>query len=120
MAQASAGADSKKKRLLSTECDVGGRIFEVELLILSNGCFSSITEDKTPRMGAITVAVKTGERSTFSSLIPESKGRIFAGMVGEMLAEKLHGIAVVSLYLREELDAASMKTLINEVRKLLN
>ncbi len=71
-------------------------------------------------MGAITVAVKTGERSTSSRLIPESKGAIFAGTVGEMLAEKLGGIAVVSLYLREELDSASMKTLINEVRKLLN
>ncbi len=111
---------TEKKRLLSAECNVGGRIFEVELLVLSNGCFSSITEDRVPRMGAITVAVRTGERSASSALIPESKGSIFAGMVGEMLAEKLRGIAVVSLYLREELDAASMKTLINEVRKLLS
>ena len=112
--------EPEKKRLLSAECNVGGRVFEVELLILSNGCFASITEDKTPKMGAITVAVRTGERSASSTLIPESKGTIFAGMVGEMLAEKLHGIAVVSLYLREELDTTSMKTLINEVRKMLN
>jgi hypothetical protein len=111
---------SERKRLLAAECNVGGRIFAVELLILTNGVFSSISEDKSPRMGAITVAVRTGERSTSSSLIPESKGAIFAGMVGEMLAEKFRGIAVVSLYLREELDSASMKTLINEVRKLLN
>jgi hypothetical protein len=111
---------SAKKRLQSVQCDVGGRIFQAELLLLSNGCFASISEDKSPRMGAITVAVKTGGRSTSSSIIPESKGAIFAGMVSEMLAEKLKGIAVVSLYLREELDSASMKTLINEVRKLLN
>ena len=71
-------------------------------------------------MGAITVAIKSGERLTSSALIPESKGVIFAGMVGEMLAGKLRGIAVISLYLREELDTTSMKTLINEVRKLLN
>lgn len=109
-----------KKRLLSSESNIGGRIFEVEILVLSNGCFASITEDKAARMGAITVAVKTGERFASSNLIPESKGAIFAGMVGEMLAEKLRGIAVISLYLREELDAASMKTLINEVRKLLS
>lgn len=99
---------------------MGGRIFEVELLLLSNGCFSSITEDKTPKMGAITVAVRSGEGSRSSALIPEIKGGIFAGTVGEMLAEKLRGIAVVSLYLREELDTIAMKTLINEVRKLLN
>jgi hypothetical protein len=120
MSQTDSDSSRDRKRLLSAECNVGGRVFEVELLLLANGCFSSISEDKTPRMGAITVAVKTGERSTSSSLIPESKGSIFAGMVGEMLAEKLRGIAVVSLYIREELDTASMKTLINEVRKLLN
>jgi hypothetical protein len=112
--------DATKKRLLSAESNVEGRIFEVEILIMSNGCFASITEDKMPRMGAITVGVKTGERFASSTLIPESKGAIFAGMVAELLAEKLRGIAVVSLYIREELDAPSMKTLINEVRKLLN
>src|SRR5271169_6515115 len=106
-------------RLLSSECNVGGRVFEIDLFPLSNGCFASISEGKMARMGAITVAIKSGERFTSSALIPESKGGIFAGMVGEMLAEKLHGIAVISLYLREELDSSSMKTLINEVRNLL-
>jgi hypothetical protein len=108
------------KRLLSSQCNVGGRVFEIDLLILSNGCFASISEGVSAKMGAITVAIKSGERFTSSSLIPESKGGIFAGMVGEMLADKLHGIAVISLYLREELDTSSMKTLINEVRNLLN
>jgi len=120
MPEGTTNVGPERKRLLSVECNVGGRVFEVEILFLSNGCFASITEDKTPKMGAISVAVRTGERSSSSALIPESKGMIFAGMVGEMLAEKLHGIAVVSLYLREELDTNSMKTLINEVRKLLN
>lgn len=120
MSAVSSGAEgSGKKRLFSTEANVGGRIFEIEILVLSNGCFASITEDRSPRMGAITVGVKTGERFASTSLIPESKGGIFAGMVGEILAEKMHGIAVVSLYVREELDTASMKTLINEVRRLL-
>jgi hypothetical protein len=70
-------------------------------------------------MGAITVSIRTGEMATSSALLPTGKGNMFAGMVGELLAEKLRGIAVVSLYLREELDSESMKTLINEVRKLL-
>jgi hypothetical protein len=109
----------EKKRLFSARSNVGGRVFEIEILLMSNGCFASISEDKSPRMGAITVGVKTGERFASTSLIPESKGGIFAGMVGEILAEKMHGIAVISLYVREELDAASMKTLINEVRNLL-
>src|ERR1700719_951899 len=112
--------EDSKKKLLSSESNVVGRIFVIDLLRLSNGCFASISEDHVGRIGAITVAVKTGERSSSSALIPESKGRSFAGTIGEMLAEKLKGIAVVSLYLREELDTSTMKTLINEVRNLVN
>ena len=85
---------------------------------MANGCFASISEDQGPRIGAISVAVKTGERVTTSSLLPESRGRIFAGMIGELLASKTKGIAVISLYLREELDPVMMKTLINEVQSL--
>lgn len=91
----------------------------IDILTMSNGCFASISEDKTPRIGAITVSIKTGERAASSNLIPESKGSIFASMVGEMLADRLRGIAVVSLYLREELDSSTTKTLINKVRSLL-
>ena len=120
MAEHARDKDSESKGLLSSECNVEGRVFEIDLLTLTNGCFASISEGKSARMGAITVAIKSGEKFTSSALIPESKGAIFAGMVGEMLAVKLHGIAVISLYLREELDTSSMKTLINEVRNLLN
>jgi len=110
----------KGSRLLTSESNIGGRVFVIEILPMANGCFANISEDQVARIGAITVAVKTGERSSSSALIPESKGSIFAGMIGEMLADKLKGIAVVSLYLREELDTPTMKTLINEVRNLVN
>jgi len=109
----------EEKRFRSFEREIGGRIFRVDLLVMTNGCFASISEDRAPRMGAISVTIKSGERATTSALLPESKGRIFAGMVGELLANKVRGIAVVSLYLREELDPATMKTLINEVQGLL-
>jgi hypothetical protein len=111
---------ASERKLLSSSCNIKGRIYVIDLLQFVNGCFASVSEDQNAKMGAITVSIKTGERATSSSLIPESKGSIFAKMIGELLADKLHGIAVVSLYLREELDADSMKTLINEIRKLLN
>ena len=117
------GTDTRSeedRRILSQSYDVRGRVFVVEVLRMHNGCFASISEDSAPRMGGITLTIKS-ERGTVSSssLIPERKGSLFASMVGELLAEKLGGIAVVSLYLREEIDTDSMKTLINEVRKLV-
>ncbi len=115
-------SDTKEpgKRLISRRYEINGRVFVVDLLVFSNGCFASLSEDQNRKIGAITVSIKTTERAVSSSLIPESKGSIFAKMVGELLAEKLKGIAVVSLYIREELDIETMKTLINEVRKLLD
>ena len=109
-----------ERRLNSFSSNIKGRIFVVDLLEFANGCFASISEDRAPKIGAITVSIKTAERAASSSLIPESKGSIFAKMIGELLADRFRGIAVVSLYLREELDTDSMKTLINETRKLLN
>lgn len=112
--------DNTGRKHLSSKCDIKGRIYAIDLLIFVNGCFANISEDQGGKMGAISVSIKTGERATSTSLIPESKGSIFARMIGELLADKLHGIAIISLYLREELDTDSMKTLINEIRKLLN
>lgn len=106
--------------LVSGKYEIKGRVFVADLLLFTNGCFASISEDQNRKIGAITVSVKTAERAVSSSLIPESKGSIFAKTVGELLAEKSKGIAVVSLYIREELDIETMKTLINEVRKLLD
>ncbi len=111
--------DSSERKITSSKRSVNGRVYVIDLLQFSNGCFASISEDQNPRIGAITVSTSSGESATSSSLIPESKGSIFARMIGELLANKFHGIAIVSLYIREELDTDSMKTLINEVRNVL-
>ncbi len=106
------------ERVKSKQCNILGREFVIELLLLSNGCFVSISESPKPRMGAITLTVRSERSASSSTLIPDRRGSIFAGMVGEMLAERTKGIAVTSMYLREELESDSMKTLLNEVRKL--
>ena len=112
--------NEKDGRLLSQSCNVRGRGFVIEVLHMNNGCFASISENNSPRMGGITLTIKSKRGgASSSSLIPERRGSLFASMIGELLAEKLGGIAVVSLYLREEIDTDSMKTLINEVRKLV-
>jgi len=109
---------SSQNRLRSKQCDISGRVFAIDLLMMSNGCFVSLSEDANSKMGAITLSVRSDRGVGSSTLIPDRRGSIFASMLGEMLAEKTKGIAVTSLYLREELDPDSMKTLLNEVRKL--
>ena len=71
-------------------------------------------------MGAISISV-VGEKKTVlsSSLIPDRRGGMLASMLGETLAGNYGGIATISLYITDEVDAEIMKTLISEVRKLL-
>jgi hypothetical protein len=107
------------ERLFSKTSEIEGRIFTIDLLRLSNGCFVNVSEDPTPRLGAITISIKSAHRVNSSTLIPDRRGSIFSGMIGELIAEKTHGIAVVSLYLREEIDSAIMKILLSELGKLV-
>ena len=109
----------RKVQLLSKECTVEGRHFMITLLPFPNGCFVSISEDEKQRLGSITLSVRSAGHAISSPLIPESKGSLFASMVGEMLAQRLGGMAITSMYLRSEIGASGMKTLISEVRKLL-
>jgi hypothetical protein len=107
------------KRLFSKTAEIEGRIFTIDLFKLSNGCFANVSEDPVPRLGAITISIRSDQGLSSSTLIPDRRGSIFSGMLGEMIAQKTHGIGVVSLYLREELDSAIMKILLSEVGKLL-
>ena len=113
--------DSKDSnaRGLHTKCDVQGRTFLIDMLLMTNGCFASISEDSSSKMGAITVSIRSDRGTNSSTLIPDRRGGIFASTLGEFLAEKTRGIAVVSLFLRQELDSDSMRALMEAVRKQL-
>ena len=108
------------KRLFSKTSEIEGRIFTIDLFRLSNGCFANVSEDPTPRLGAITISIRSEQGVSSSTLIPDRRGSIFSGMIGELIAGKTHGIAVVSLYLREEIDSAIMKTLLSVISRLLD
>jgi hypothetical protein len=111
--------DSETRRLFSKTTEIEGRIFSIDLLKLSNGCFANVSEDRVPKLGAITISIRSDQGVSSSTLIPDRRGSIFSGMLGEMIASKMHGIAVISLYLREEIDSTIMKILLREVGKLL-
>ncbi len=120
MSSDSEGKDAPSRRLLSSKCVIDNRLFSVDLLKFSNGGIVDISEGKDSRIGAITVCIKGNQGVSSSSLLPDKRGSIFAEMVGELIAEKTSGIAIVSLYLKEYVDMNATKTLLNEVRELVN
>jgi len=107
-------------RHVSSRSEIEGRVFTLDLLRFSNGSFANISEDPVARIGAISISIRTQQGVNSSTLIPDRRGSIFSGMIGELIAEKTKGIAVVSLYLREEVDPQIMKILLNEISKLLD
>ncbi|MGI0078790.1 MAG: hypothetical protein ACRECH_04130 [Nitrososphaerales archaeon] len=113
-------AESKadSNRFLSSQCRIGSRSFNVEILKFNNGGFVDISEGHDARIGAISVCVKTNQGVVSTNLVPDRRGGIFAQMVGELVAERTSGMAIVSLYIKEEIDPNITKTLLNEVRTL--
>jgi hypothetical protein len=114
------GVDAQSKKLYSSKSIIGSRLFNIDVMKFTNGGFVDISEGKDSRIGAITMCIKGNHGVSSSTLLPEKRGSIFAEMVGELVAEKTSGIAIVSLYVKEDLDTNSTKTLLNEVRSLLN
>lgn len=107
-------------RLTSTRCSIDGREFSIEVLRMSNGCIATVSEDPEPKIGAISVSISSDKRTIHSSsLIPDRRGGMLSGMIGDTLIGKFGGIALVSLYLKAEVNSETMKTLINEVGKLV-
>lgn len=107
------------KRFVSVQSEIEDRVFTVDLLRLSNGCFANVAEGANPRLGAITISIKSQQGVNSSTLIPDPRGRIFARTLGELITERTEGIAVISLYLRAEVDSEITKLLLAQVSKLL-
>jgi len=107
------------ERFISIRKEIQSRIFIVEILRMSNGCFVSVSEDSKPRIALVTLSISTGDQVRTSSLLPERRGSLFSATIGEILARKTNGVVLASVYLREEIDHEIMKTLINEIDKML-
>ncbi len=120
MTSISDSSEARPSRFFSSKCAIGSRTFNIDFLKFSNGGIVDISEGKDSKIGAITVCIKGSQGVSSSSLLPDRRGGIFAEMVGELVAEKTSGIAIVSLYLKEDIDTNTTKTLLNEVTVLVN
>lgn len=98
---------------------ISGRDFHVSFNRLLNGGFISITEGSEPRFGAIVLALKSIGRVNSSVIIPEKHSSIISIMLAELLAKELDGIALLSIFLKDEVDSQVAKVLFSEIRNLI-
>ncbi len=96
-----------------------GRVFNLRLICLSNGCFLSISEGKEERIGSLTLSMMVYGRVQCTSVIPEKRAGVFAFIISEMVASLTKGITIVSLYVASDIGAELSRHLLDEVKYFL-
>ena len=105
-----ASEELQTKRI--TVCE---REFIITLMRLSNGCFATITEGMQSRLGSLVLAVKTEARVSSTTVFGGRWDALFSKMTADLLASRLNGIALVSVFMKEELEQEAMRQLFAEV-----
>ena len=98
---------------------VEGREFRLDLLRFTNGCFLSVTEGNSAKLGAVNLSIKTVDRSTSTALIPSRFGEVFPTMIGEIVASRVGGVVVTSLHLLSSTNQDTVRDILNGVKDLL-
>ena len=102
---------------LQSRFRAGERIFQVQVLRLANGCFLSISEGEDEKMGALTLAIRTGGTIHTSVLVPGRSSSTISSILAEMVANVTEGICITSFHALMEVDGQVMKTIIDEVKR---
>ncbi len=91
------------------------REFTIFILKASNGCFVSISEGITHRLGALSVSVVGSVGASTARVIPSKYDSIFLDMLSQRIASMLNGICIISMSINAPLDAAVMKSIMNNI-----
>ena len=98
---------------------IGNRSFSIYITKYSNGCFLSLSESETDRLGSLFLSVKTFNKIDSITIIPGKYGDVFSTILSQMIASSVDGIAIVSLFFLSEVDDNIMKVLTSQIQKLL-
>ncbi len=104
----------------SESISVSGRSFKLRLLGLANGCFLLVSEGDEERFGSLTLSMKMGERVEHTSMTPDMRAGVFAGVLADLAASICSGITIVSLYVKEELRPEAAKDLLKTIRDFMS
>ncbi|MCL4437323.1 MAG: hypothetical protein M1503_04940 [Thaumarchaeota archaeon] len=104
----------------SESVSVTGRSFKLRLMSLANGCFLLVSEGSEERFGSLTLSMKIGERVEHTSMTPDMRAGVFAGVLADLAASLCPGITIVSLYVREEMRPETASDLLKRIRDFIN
>ncbi len=103
------------EEFLQRTVKVGEREFLIRFIRMSNGCFISISEGNSHRIGALNVSLSTSMGVNSAKVIPSKYDSVFLNMVSERIASSMNGICIVSLHTTSALDLNAMKSIMESI-----
>ena len=94
------------------------RTFSLRTQKFENGFFISVSEDKD-KIGSMTISLATGPTPTTTTIIPSKNESLFLRLISERISTKMNGIALVSIFVKNELEPSTAKALMSEVMEMI-
>ena len=94
------------------------RTFSLRTQKFENGFFISVSEDND-KIGSMTISLATGPTPTTTTIIPSKNESLFLRLISERISTKMKGIALVSIFVKNELEPSTAKALMSEVMEMI-
>ena len=94
------------------------RTFSLRTQKFENGFFISISEDND-KIGSMTISLANGPTPTTTTIIPSKNESLFLRLISERISTKMKGIALVSIFVKNELEPSTAKALMSEVMEMI-
>ena len=94
------------------------RNFSLFVQKFENGYFISVSEEEN-RIGSIVASLATGPNPVTTTVIPSRTESLFLKLVSERISTRIRGIALVSAYIKKELEPDTVKGLMSELMDMI-
>ena len=94
------------------------RTFSLRTQKFENGFFISVSEDND-KIGSMTISLANGPTPTTTTIIPSKNESLFLRLISERISMKINGIALVSIFVKNELEPSTAKALMSEVMEMI-
>ena len=94
------------------------RTFSLRTQKFENGFFISVSGDKD-KIGSMTISLATGPTPTTTTIIPSKNESLFLRLISERISTRMKGIALVSIFVKNELEPSTAKALMSEVMEMI-
>ena len=94
------------------------RTFSLRTQKFENGFFISVSEDND-KIGSMTISLATGPTPTTTTIIPSKNESLFLRLISERISTKMNGIALVSIFVKNELEPSTAKALMSEIMEMI-